>query len=75
MYGPVEIDKLALEMPGLSAEEGRRLAEMVAEGLGGVEWPRSAPDSIDAEIVAEPGSTGLEQMARMIVAEIRRQLG
>lgn len=70
----VEIGKLALEVPGLAPESGRRLAELVVEGLAGVEWPSAAPARVSATVPGEAGSGNVEHLAAAIVAELRRQL-
>jgi hypothetical protein len=73
----VEIDRLGIEVPGLTAEQGRRLAEMVVDGLGGVQWPDQAPQSsgkVSGTVDAGAGKAGLEEMAAAIVREILRQI-
>lgn len=82
----IEIGRLALEVPGLSPGEGRRLAEMVAEGLAGVDWSGAAAGAagthrdrvtvtVPADLAAPtlPGSR-LDRLAATIIAELRRQL-
>jgi hypothetical protein len=68
----IKIGTLSLEVPGLSPEEGRRLAERVAFGLSGVEWPQTPPDRV--AVTVEAGSTGVDDLATIIVGELRRHL-
>jgi hypothetical protein len=69
----VEIDRLTLEMPGLSAEQGHRLAELVAAKL---ELARFAPVQSADKVKVELSSTGasLDELAALIVAGLRRQM-
>ncbi|HLA20235.1 MAG TPA: hypothetical protein VJZ74_02130 [Pseudolabrys sp.] len=69
----VEIDRLTLRVPGLPAEQGHRLAELVAAGL---ERARFAPSQSVAKMTVELPSSGasLEQLAASIVAGLRRQM-
>ena len=69
----IEIDRLTLQVPGLPAEQGRRLAELVAAGL---ERARFAPkQSADKVTVALPSAAAsLEQLAASIVEGLRRQI-
>ena len=69
----VEINRLTLQVPGLPAEQGHRLAELVAAGL---ERERFAPQqSADKVQIDLPSSgAGLEQLANAIVTALRRQM-
>jgi hypothetical protein len=70
----VDIGRLAIEAPGLSPNEGHRLAQMVAEGLGGVRWTPIQADDMTVNVTASPGSISLERLAQLIIDELRRQL-
>jgi hypothetical protein len=73
----VQIDRLGLEVPGLTATEGRRLADLVVEGLGGVQWPdkvRENSQNLTINVDAGAGKLALEEMAVAIVREILRQI-
>jgi len=73
----VEIDRLGIEVPGLTAEQGRRLAELVVDGLGGVQWPDRVPQNSGTVSIAVDSGAGnreLEEMATAIVREILRQI-
>jgi hypothetical protein len=71
------IDRLTLHATGLSAADGRRLAERVATRLA--ELPgdidgRDRNEPVQASVHPRAGA-GLDELASQIAAEIRRQLG
>jgi len=70
----VEIERLTLDVPGLSDEQGRRLGEMVAHRFSQVRWMEAQPvDTLD--IVVAPGKeTNLDRLANLILAELQRRL-
>jgi hypothetical protein len=72
----VDIGTVALEVPGLSAPAGRRLAERVAEGLGGVDWAAAPASAITLSVTTEADveSVHLDLLAASIVSALRRQL-
>ena len=69
----VEIDQLIVQAPGLSAERGRQLAELIAAGL---ERARFAPtrwaEKVDVEW-SPGGGASVEQLAAAIVVALLRQ--
>lgn len=68
----VDIERLSLEVPGIEPEQGRRLADMVAKRLAAAQLaPARSIERIDAA-VAGPAGASFEQLAELIVAEIRR---
>jgi hypothetical protein len=71
----VQIDRLTLQVPGLSAADGQRLALRVAEelGAGGAGAGRDIP-ALRIDLTAGAG-TGVDELARQVVAEVWRQLG
>jgi hypothetical protein len=71
----LEIDRLTLQIPGLPAEQGHRLAEMVAMKLAQAHWgaAQSTP-RMNATVDAPPAGASLEQLAAAIVDELRRQM-
>lgn len=71
----VNIRKLSIEAPGLTVEQGQRLAELVVDGLTGIRWPDQAASasSTNITVVAGPGEMAVEQLAYKIVREILRQ--
>ncbi len=71
----VKIGKLSIEAPGLTMEQGQRLAELVVDGIRGVRWPDQAASasSTNITVAAGPGEMAVEQLAYKIVREILRQ--
>jgi hypothetical protein len=71
----VEIDRLTLQVPGLPADQGYRLAEMVAAGLAKARWaPEQSASKVSVAVPASPGGASLEQLAGSIVEALRRQM-
>lgn len=71
----LEIDRLTLQVPGLPAEQGHRLAELVAAKLAQARWSaaQSTPQ-MTVTVNVSPGAGSLEQLAASIVDELRRQM-
>jgi hypothetical protein len=72
----LSVERLALKLSGLSEWEGRRLARMIAEGLGAASLPEGLSRDVGAlrlQVEAQPGDA-LERLAQQIVAEVLRQL-
>jgi hypothetical protein len=68
----VEIGRLSLEVPGIEPEQGRRLADMVAKRLAAARLsPARSVERVDAAVAAPSGGS-FEQLADLIVAEIRK---
>jgi hypothetical protein len=73
----MHVDRLTLHLPGMSEWEARRLAQLVAQGLGGAALPADMPRRMDAlrtEIAAQPGEA-TERLAHRIVEALVRQVG
>ena len=71
----LEIDRLTLQVPGLPAEQGHRLAEMVAAKLAQARWGAAQSASkMNVTVDAPPSGASLEQLAASIVDELRRQM-
>jgi hypothetical protein len=71
----VRIDRLSLQVPGLTPAEGRRLALLVAGEIakaGAVGTPGEIP-ALRLELTAATGA-GVPTLAEQIVAEVLRQL-
>lgn len=71
----ISIDRLTLHVQDLSQSDGRRLALLVAAGLGAAGAAgagREVPD-LRLEIVAAPGARP-DELARQIVDELLRQV-
>jgi hypothetical protein len=72
----VQIDRLILQVPGLSAADGRRLALLVARGLGTAGAAGGGRDlpAVRLDLAAPPGA-GVDELARRIVAAVLDQIG
>jgi len=71
----IEIDRLSLKVPGLPAEHGHRLAEMVAAGLARARFaPTRSADQVSVAVPAWPAGASLEELAASIVDALRRQM-
>jgi len=70
----VSIDRLSIDVPGLRPEHGERLARLVAEGLGAMS-NRSDISLDQLRLDIQTSELGLERLARLIVDELRRQVG
>lgn len=70
----VEIGRLTLELPGLALGQGHRLAELVAAGLAQARWaPAQGTDRLDVAVTASTDAASLDDLAALIVGELRRQ--
>jgi hypothetical protein len=70
----VEIERLTLELPGLAPWQGHRLAELVARGLAQARWaPAQGADGLHVMVTPPAGAASLDELAALIVAELRRQ--
>jgi hypothetical protein len=72
------IDRLTLRMPGISADDGKRLAQHVSGQLAATDFSQaqlaaSERNSLVVNVSATPGMA-LEHTARLIVADVIRQL-
>ena len=71
----VQIERLVLEVPGLAPADGHRLGEMVASRLARERWaPARNADRIDVAVAAPAGDASLDELAGMIVDELKRQM-
>jgi hypothetical protein len=69
----LEIGRLTVEMPGLAADEGQRLAEMIGRRLAEARWaPARHPDHVGITIAQ--GQESLERLADLIADEMQRRL-
>ena len=72
----LHVDRLALHLPDMSEWEARRLAQLVAQGLGAATLPADLPQRMSAvqtEIAAQPGEA-TERLAYRIVAALVRHV-
>ena len=64
----VQIDRLVLQVPDLSASDGRRLAFQVADGLGTLTGGRDI-STLRLNLRVTAGAS-VDEMARQILAEL-----
>jgi hypothetical protein len=70
----LHIDRLALSLPGFSADEGRRLARLITDGLAAAPFEAAGSlASVRVEVSGGPRES-LDRLADQVVAEVRRQL-
>jgi hypothetical protein len=72
----ITIDKLTVQLPGISEEEGWKLARELAEELAMVALPQGcseSAESVGVNITQPPGASG-KKLSQQIVAEMLRQL-
>ncbi len=72
----ITIDKLALQLSGISEEEGRKLARLLAEDLAIATLPAgcsSDTQSINVNITRTSGAP-VKTLSQQIVADMLRQL-
>ena len=72
MTADVHVDRLVLDLPGLSQAEARELAAMVGEGLSSAGPIRL--DRLSIQIERSPGEP-TNRLAARIVAQLLRQIG
>jgi hypothetical protein len=71
----LHIERLALRVPGLSEQEGRRLAELVGGGLAAAPHFQESGQfgRMEVRVTAESGQD-VSRLAEAIVAELLRQV-
>ncbi len=71
----LSIDRLILDVPGLSESDGRRLVRKVADGLGAARFAGEGLEipSLRLDLRPRPGE-GVDDLAGRIVAEFARQV-
>jgi hypothetical protein len=71
----VRIDRLILQVPGLTPSEGKRLALQVAAGIATARAAGGGRDipALRLDLTAAPGGS-VDALAEQLVAEIRRQI-
>ena len=77
MSGPLRIDRLRIDVPGLSAEQGRRLGQLVAAGLGEAAGLPALADIpyLRLDLAAPPGADLPTLAARIVAATVRALAG
>ncbi len=72
----LSIDRLILNVPGLSEADGHRLARKVADGLGSARLAGGGLDIPSMNLDLRPGrGDHVDELARQIVDEFARQVG
>jgi hypothetical protein len=72
----ITVDKLSLQLSGLSEAEGRKLARLLAEDLAIATLPAGCSadtDSVQVNIAPVPGIP-VKKLSELIVADLLRQL-
>jgi len=71
----IHIERLSLDVPGLSAQRGERLARRIADGLAAAALGRGGAGAIPGLSISLRGAPGEsdEALAGRIVAEIIQQ--
>jgi hypothetical protein len=71
----IHIDRLTLEVPGLPAADGQRLALLVARGLGTAGAAGGGRDLPSVRVDLTAGSdAGVDELARRVVAAVLEQI-
>jgi hypothetical protein len=72
--GGTRIDRMTMEIPGVSAEDARRIALTVAASLGAAGALPATGDlpSIQVEVVTSMGSQPSELVGRIVAATLRQ---
>jgi hypothetical protein len=71
----VKIDRLSLHLSGMSEDEGRRLARLIADGLAASSVPVDSGKIDSVESSAEPrDAKNLQSLSERIVADLVRQV-
>jgi hypothetical protein len=62
-------------VPGLTPAQGHRLAELIAKRLAQARWiPTRGADRVDVAVTAPADDASLEQLAGLIVDEMRQRV-
>jgi len=71
----INIERMSLSLSGVSEDEGRKLAQHIADGLASAKMPDSATGSeaIQSSLTIRPGSS-MPDLGAQIVADLIRQL-
>jgi hypothetical protein len=69
----LHVDRLTLRVPGISPEEGRRLAELVGRGLSTIPAGVQAADAIFIAVDARAGER-VEALAERITTQLTSSL-
>jgi len=72
----ITVDRLSLQLSGLSEEEGRKLVRMLAEDLEMVTLPANGSEAMASVSVniTPPSGASVKTLSNLIVADLLRQL-
>jgi hypothetical protein len=75
----IRIDRLTLQLAGLTEPQGRHLAMRITEGLAAADIPVDAagwegPIRVDLTAAAVSGSDPVDALSERVVAEVLRQI-
>ncbi len=72
----ITIERLSLQLSGLSEDQGRKLARMLAEDLAIVTLPPNGPEEAKSVSVniTPPSGASVKTLSDLIVADLLRQL-
>lgn len=72
----ISIDKLTLQLWGVSEEQGRKLARELAEDLAMVTLPQGCSESAEnvSVNITQPSGASAKKLSQQIVEEMFRQL-
>ena len=71
----IVIDRLTLDIPGLDAAAGARLARLVGERMAGVDWGGVQSGQRLKPITLDHTDKDLSRLATRIVEALRQQIG
>ena len=71
----INIERMSLSLSGISEDEGRKLAQHIADGLASATMPDSARgnEAMQSSLTIRPGSS-MPDLGAQIVADLIRQL-
>jgi len=71
----ISIDRLILDMPGLTAGEAKELAQKVGDGLAAATAPSGSFETLTVDLNDQAGSRNVPRLANAIVSSLLRQIG
>jgi hypothetical protein len=73
----ISIDRLILDIPGLTPGEARELAQKVGEGLSTAKAPAPSGsfETLTVDLNGQAGSRNIPRLANAIVSSLLRQIG
>jgi hypothetical protein len=71
----IQIDRLVLDVPGLTVAQAGELAERVGKGLGAASLKQGSFDTLNVDLNEQAASRNLPRLAEEIVDSILKQIG